>query len=213
MLAALALIVLAPSVVSAAIINGDFSRGNFTGWTTFSDPDGTANGANPDGLPEVVSFDVTGDGPSAAAQFRVGRTGGSTINQGGGIFQSIQTTAGDLVLSVDFALESTGNNAQGGLFELTLNGDVVDFADIGAVTVGEVIRGQMNATVAVGAGSQEVRLSVRRRFGAGSDSTPRQFFDNVIASGSAVAVPEPATTGLMSLVGLAFVARRRPRAV
>lgn len=206
---AFALIVITPSFTSAAIINGDFSTGDFSGWTIFSDPNGTANGdPNSNGLPDVVSFDVSGGGPSAAAQFRVGRTGGASANQGGGIFQTIQTAAGDLILSVDFALESTGNNAQGGLFELTLNGVVVDFTDVGAVTVGEVIRGNLNANVTVDAGDQDVRLSVRRQFFAGSASTPSQYFDNVSASGSAVAIPEPATTVLLSIVGLAFAVCR-----
>ena len=205
----IAMMALAPTVAPAAIINGDFSTGDLTGWTPFDDPNGTANGEpTSGGLPVVTVFDVTGNGDSSAVQLRVGRTGGPAIDQGGGIFQSIQTAAGVLTLTVDFAVEATGNNAQGGLLELSVNGLVVDSEDILSVSVGEVIRDQLTASLAVGAGSQEIRLSARRLFGAGSANTPAQYFDNVVASGSAVAVPEPASTVSLLLAGLSLGACR-----
>ncbi len=206
-----------PVCARAAIVNGDFATGNFAGWTTFDDPNGTANGdPNSGGDPVIALFDVSGNGASSSAQFRVGRTGGPISDQGGGIYQTIQTVTGDLFLSVDVALESTSNNAQGGLFELSVNGLVVDFVDIQSVSVGQIIRDNLTADLSIGAGSQEVRLSVRRRFGAGSAGTPAQYFDNVIATGSAIAVPEPASTVALLLAGMStgvWRSRRKTRRV
>jgi len=199
-----------PHFAHSAVINGDFSTGDFTGWTIFTDPNGTANGdPNSGGNPEVVLFDVSGGGSTLAAQFRVGQTEGTPINQGAGLFQSIETVPGELILSVDIALESFDNNAQGGLFELSLNGSVVDSIDIQTVTVGQIVRDSLTATVSVGAGSQELRMSARRRFGAGSDSTPAQYFDNVIASGSAIAIPEPSSAIALAVLAAWFTASRR----
>ncbi|MEM0924463.1 MAG: hypothetical protein AAGJ83_00360 [Planctomycetota bacterium] len=209
----LAIALATPRFSRAAIVNGDFSTGDLTGWTPFNDPDGTANGdPNSGGNPVISFFDVTGDGASSAVQFRVGRTGGPTANQGGGIIQSIQTIAGDLMLTADFAVESDEINAQGGLFELTINGVVVDSEAVDMMTVGQVVRGSLSAAVSVDAGSQDIQLSIRRRFGAGSASTPVQYFDNVIASGSAVAIPEPAAVlPLLALTTSCLLCRIRRR--
>ena len=71
------------------LTNGDFKSGTLSGWTTFVTGNGTI------GTPAVVSFDTTGSGASNAAQFDVGQvTHNFPVYEGGGIYQSVSTTAG-----------------------------------------------------------------------------------------------------------------------
>src|SRR5579872_1663773 len=90
------------------IYNGDFETGDLSGWTTFSTPNGSLG---PSGLPAVTQFDVPGMGTlSDAAQFQVGEVAynqatGHTA-QGGGIYQTFNVSAGQYIISADFAAYS-----------------------------------------------------------------------------------------------------------
>ena len=104
-------------VASAAPVpNGDFETGDLTGWTTFTTASGTI------GTPAVVSFDTTGTGASNAAKFNVGqRRRLAGIPQGGGIYQSVNTAAGEFDVSADVAAHlghPPSRNQSCGLFEL-----------------------------------------------------------------------------------------------
>lgn len=87
-LAALVATTMTIGQVDAALINGDFETGDFTGWTVFSEFPGEI------GTPAVVSFDTTGDAvPSLAARFQVG-TSDSGVFGGGGILQNVALSSG-----------------------------------------------------------------------------------------------------------------------
>ncbi|OYP38532.1 hypothetical protein [Rhodopirellula sp. MGV] len=199
-----------PNFAEAAVVNGDFSSGDLTGWTVFRDANGILNGdPNSNDAPEVNLFDVTGNGESLAVQFRVGRDGFPVENAGGGISQTIETESGELSISVDIAVFSTGNNAQGGQFELSVNGVILETIDIGDMTVDQTIRDQLSGTVRVGQGSQQVQLAVRRIYSAGSAGTPVQYLDNIIATVSPVAIPEPTSAIFLASIGIPMFVRRR----
>lgn len=92
---------------NAAVVNGDFATGDFTGWTTFTTSGGSLG---PVDANTVTSFDVSGTGASQAARFQVGQSGGS-FDQGGGIYQSVVVGAGTLSVSADIAAwDSTSGN-------------------------------------------------------------------------------------------------------
>ena len=100
---ALAFVMVAPATSANAelILNGNFSTGDFTGWSLFTTANGTI-GSNPD--PRVTSFDVTGSGSQNAAEFQVGQINFDFGHQeGGGLTQSITTLNGILQFSASIA--------------------------------------------------------------------------------------------------------------
>lgn len=192
------------------ISNGDFETGDLSGWTTFTFDSGSHIGTI--GTPAVVSFDTDGDlSSSNAARFRVGQdaagpVGGGTPRVGGGIFQSFVSGAGILNLMVDVAASSSGNNADGGLFELLLNGLVVSTFDTSSIDAATTERGALTASQSVTAGVQEIRIRMSRGYGTGS-SSPLQYVDDAVAR--LVAVPEPASLALLTLAIAGTLGGRR----
>ncbi len=195
------------------IVNGDFSSGDFSAWNLFTTPSGSlgpAAGAN-----TVTLFDVSGGGASQAARFQVGGFSGSA---GGGISQTILLSGSDLDISLDIAaLDSTpnnGSNASWGLFELLLDGTVVDSFDFDSPPCCDVVRNSLAYSGAPGAGNHEIAIRMTRSYQNGNNvgDTPFQYIDNVIATGSSVQpAPAPATLALfgLGLIGLGWSRRRQ----
>lgn len=115
------------------LINGDFEAGNLNGWTTFT----TVNGTLGTGFPNVVSFDTNNDSVATnSAQFRVGQVSfQSGVYGGGGIYQMVSLGAGSLSISADIAALGgpVVSNLSGGLFELLLDGVLLDSHDFGRI--------------------------------------------------------------------------------
>jgi hypothetical protein len=200
--AALAIALTATGAQAAQLIsNGDFASG-FTNWTQFT----TANGTI--GVPVVTAFDVKGTGANNAAQFKVGDLNSAGLQEGGGIRQTIDATAGLLTFSADFASTiNQGINLSGGLFSVLLDGVVLNSFDTGQI--GSTERGTLSFATNVAAGSHVIALEVTRPFLSSAFAVPVQYFDNVSAIQGA-AVPEPATWGLMILgLGVAGASLRR----
>jgi hypothetical protein len=110
------------SYAANVIVNGDFSTGDFTGWTLFTTAQGNVTSS-------VTSFDVTGSGASLAGTFIVGGQAGFIGNQGGGIFQFVDTGAGTGTFSMNIAADNSGSgffNGDGGTFSVLLDGVVGD---------------------------------------------------------------------------------------
>jgi len=205
---------LSPITASAQLHNGDFSTGDFTGWTLFD----TANGGI--GNPAVVPFDTAGTGTlSNSAQFEVGQIsgqiGGGTNPGGGGIFQNVTLGSGILNISLNAATQAGGGiNADDGTFELILDGDVVDTWASGPNpgNVNQIFRSTLSYSGEINAGVHEVEIEMVRGYGTESGDTPYQYIDNVALE----VIPEPsayaAGIGVIVLVGTALARRKFSKA-
>lgn len=158
------------------VSNGDFETGDLTGWTAYQTTNGVTNES-------VVMFDTTGTGASYAAKFHVGQvTNVPTVYEGGGIYQTFNAPAGPWEVStVAIAAwdQDTLDNMDGGLFELLVDGNVVDSHDFGYIQAGQVLRDTLSATgVFATSGSYEIRMRITRPWETGNE-TPLQYVDNV----------------------------------
>ena len=143
--------------------NGDFETGALSPWESFT----TSNGTLGTGFPKVVLFDANGDGVATnSAQFKVGQVTLQTgVYEGGGIFQNVHLLAGDYIIRADIAVNDGGSmfgNAEGGLFELLLDGLVADSHNFVFVGPKETKRTLLAAMHVVSAGDHEVRLRITR---------------------------------------------------
>lgn len=202
----------ATAASAASVVIGDFETGTLTGWTTFTTTTGTI------GTPAVVPFDTNGNATASnAAQFNVGQAGGSGY-QGGGIYQDVNLTAGAWTLTADIASEQiySGQNADGGLFELLFDSALVDSHDFGVIPGSTIERAALSAFIpGVSAGLHEVRFRITRSYST-SDATPYQYIDDVVAVSNKTEirpVPEPGTFFLLggALVLLAIGRRKSQR--
>lgn len=193
---------------AVSLVNGDFETGDLTGWTVFT----TANGNNGSGLPNVTSFDTTGSGTSNSARFQVGRINTSTPQGGGGITQNVALASGILNLSVDVAAFGNNNNASGGVFSLLLDGAVLNTFNVNSYTPNTIPRNTLTASTNVTAGIYSIGIQMTRPF-LNSSTTPFQYVDNFVISGSATsatAVPEPFTV-IGSIIGGTAAFRMRKK--
>ncbi len=216
--AAVSLACLAGATQAGPILNGDFETGNLSGWTVFS----TTNGTNGTGFPTVGSYDTDNDGATnAAARFRVGKAmNGAQFapTGGGGLFQTFDAGLGGTV-DISAAIASInpflfGTNAAGGLFELLLDGVVLDSHDFGPITVGRPEFDTLGVTAApIAAGMHELRFRITRNFVQG-DGSPLQYLDDVELSVTpSLATPEPTSIALLACGGLGLLAARRRKQV
>ena len=187
------------------LLNGDFETGDLTGWTTFLTPNGSIGSTN--GVPDVVPFDVTGGGtPSDAAQFEVGELAflGVHTAQGGGILQDFTCAPGQYDVSLDFAAQNINSlsNAQGGMFSLFVDGNLLASMNIAEIGSGQILRGDLSATAGLGPGTHQIMVEITRSWLAGDGVvfTPLEYLDNI----SVTPVPEPSQAAL-GILGLTLL--------
>ncbi|MBL8824833.1 MAG: hypothetical protein JNJ77_19760 [Planctomycetia bacterium] len=198
------------AVARADFINGTFSTGNLTGWTSFTTSNGTVGGP---GFPNVVSFDTTGSGASLAAQFHVGQVVfQSGIQHGGGILQTLNLAAGTYRITADFAAFDPPplGNAQAGIFSVLLDGVTQVTANLGSTTSNQIKRGSFDFNVSVATGTYTFAFQMTRRFLIG-DGTPFQYFDNIHIN--PVPVPSGVIMGSIGVVCLVLATQFRRRKV
>jgi hypothetical protein len=198
----------------AGFINGSFATGDLTGWTVFTTANGT-NGVDPvtgTPLPAVASFDTTGTGAQNSAHFNVG----SNIlfqEEGGGIFQDVNVTAGTYQVSGAFASQNDPdgqNNTDAGTFSLLVDGVVVQSFNLGGfANPHDIIRGNWSASVDLKAGSHEFSFEITRQFFSTGDQTPQEYLTNLSLTGGSV--PEPASVCLLGIGFGGLIGYRRLR--
>jgi hypothetical protein len=156
---------LAPSALSAAelVLNGDFATGDFTDWTQFTTANGTL-GSSPN--PQVVLFNVTGAGSQDAAKFNVGEVSFTSAQEGGGISHDITTAAGILDFSAAIASFKIAENASAGVYSVLLDGVVKATDDLGPINAGQTLRGMLDFSTSVAAGTHHVEILITRPFQA-----------------------------------------------
>ncbi len=203
------------SAQAGVVTNGNFENG-INGWTPFQ----TANAGFIFHAPAL--FDTNGDGnDSGAGKVNAGVATIDGTFGGGGFMQFVGLSAGSVTIKADIAThDRDSSNAQGGLFELIFDGNVVASHDFGFIIDGVetnpvTARATLEATIDIlVAGDYEMSFLVTRSLqnefgGLPGLPTPRQYLDNVRLSGTSV--PEPGTWALLggALFGLAALKRRR----
>jgi len=168
----------AASILANALVNGDFEQGNFNGFNSYTTSNGTVNKG-------IYLFDTDNDGVnSLAAQFSVGTDSISSvgIQQGGGIYQAVGLSDGDLSVTVDIAATAVSNNAAGGLVQLLFDGAAMDSHDFGSITAGTNEYATLSFNVAsVAAGNHEIRIQVTRAY---MPTNTSNYVDNIVLTGS-----------------------------
>ncbi len=208
-LVSVALLSLSCHVHSGPIVNlltnGAFETGDFTGWTSFTTPDGII------GSQQVTDFDVVEGAVSPAAEFTVRKSSSTASAAGGGVFQTVAHTGGDLALSVDVASTiGAGSTTQfSGIYSLIFDGNVIDTVDFPRITGGETLRAQLSGSVlGLAPGNYDFRLQVVRDIDVKSSAQPRLYFDNAAAT---VMVPLPGTLAILGIGALGLIITCRPR--
>ena len=133
--------------------NGSFQTGDFTGWTLVT----TANGTAGVGFPIVTMWPLGG---SNAAEYEVGQV--NYINgdfEGAMLLQVFAASSGTLDLAFDWAATGDGihNNSDAGLFQLVLDGVVLNSYDVGHIGPNGLFNGTLSGTASVTAGCTSSR--------------------------------------------------------
>lgn len=198
------------------LTNGDFEQGEIEPWTPYFTPNGS-------GSPQVRVFDVDGDGTATnAMRTRSGMFDFPGASPAGvGIQQSfLLDDPGDYAVELDLAAsnEDTVGNGAPGIFELFVDGLLVDSLDLTGTTIlpGQVIRNSLSG-IAHDLASGEHTLQVLFTRPALDSRLIYQYIDDVTIqpfSGLAAVhnVPEPGTWHLAILAGLLLSRRRNSRA-
>jgi hypothetical protein len=183
--------------------NGSFQTGDFTGWTLVT----TANGTAGVGFPIVTMWPLGG---SNAAEYEVGQV--NYINgdfEGAMLLQVFAASSGTLDLAFDWAAMGDGihNNSDAGLFQLVLDGVVLNSYDVGHIGPNGLFNGTLSGTASVTAGMHFFEIDILRPFQSGQGTTPYEF----ITGASVSAVPEPYSLLLFGpgIIALAGILRRK----
>ena len=158
------------------LANGNFDIASFSGWNSFTTGDGGVS-------KNIVSTDVDNDGQSSlAAQFSVGVITATGSQQGGGIYQTVALSAGDLSVSMDISAAASGNNGSGGLVQILFDGAVMASHDFGSITSSASEYEQLSFYLPnVSAGNHEFRIRITRPY---LQTSVYNYLDDIVLTGS-----------------------------
>jgi len=201
------LIALAGSASANLLVNGSFQDGNFNGWTLGTTPNGTPG----QGYPVVTAWPVN---PAInAAKYEVGEVAFTGTYEGATISQMFTSGGGMTTLSVDWAAmgDGTHNNAEGGLFELILDGNILASHDVGNILATQLVNGTLSDTLNLTPGQHTFEVDILRNFLANPGNTPYQYITNADVEGSGATTPEPGTLVMLGsgVIGMAGLLRRK----
>jgi hypothetical protein len=203
LLVALLAVFAAQAGATNLLVNGSFESGDFTGWTLGT----TSNGTWGEGYPIVTGWPMGGGN---ALKAEVGQLSSNGLFEGGILSQTFNSGAGAATLSFDWAAmgDGTHTNADGGLFELVLDGTVLAQFDVGEINANDLLNGTLTANVNLSAGQHTFEIDVLRPYLAQPGGTPYQYVTNADVEGT---VPEPGSLILMGsgVLGLAGILRRK----
>lgn len=182
--------------------NGSFQAGDFRSWSL----DTTANGTSGVGFPIVTTWPLGG---SNAAQYEVGQvTFKKGDFEGAMLLQVFAASAGTLDLAFNWAAMGGGirSNSDAGLFQLVLDGSVLNSFDVGHIAPNDLLHGALTGTASVTAGMHLFEIDILRPFESGRGTTPYEF----VTGASVSEVSEPSSLLLLGsgVVGMAGVLRR-----
>ena len=183
--------------------NGSFQTGDFSSWSL----DTTANGTPGVGFPIVTTWPLGG---SNAAQYEVGQVTFTRGDfEGAMLLQGFAASAGTLDLAFNWAAMGVGirPNLDAGLFQLVLDGSVLNSYDVGRIDPNDLRHDTLTATASVTAGMHLFEIDILRPFESGQGTTPYEF----VTDASVSEVFEPSSLLLLGsgIVGMAGVLRRK----
>lgn len=187
------------------VTNGNFATGDLTGWT-LSILNGGSIGYAPD--PQVTVFNVTGAGPTNAAEFQVG----SNISESPGgvrLAQTVVSEGGQVAFHMDLATLA-GSNADGGTFTAYLVGVGSGLFASGPGLGRPVTRGSIDFAAFAAAGEYQLFIDITRTYLNGTSGpgivqdtgyygqTPLQYVTNIsLTQAVAAGVPDPAVWAML----------------
>jgi len=197
------LLFVVPAGAANLIQNGNFQTGDFTDWTIGA----TSNGTWGQGFPVVTGWPLGG---MNAAEGEVGEINFDNTFQGGTLSQTFLSGAGAATLSFDWAAMGDGihTNADGGNFELILDGITLANFDVGSIGPNDLLNGTLSANTTLTAGTHTLEIDVLRPYQSVQGNTPYQYVTGVDVEG---AVPEPSSILLLGMgaLGLLGALRRK----
>lgn len=207
-LALVALIVLVAAQAGATnlLTNGSFQTGDFTGWTLGT----TADGSPGAGFPIVTAWPLGG---MNSAKYEVGQVSSNGLYEGATLSQMFTTSGGAATLSFMWAAQGDGihQNAEGGLFELLLDGSLLASHDVGTINPNDLLNGVVSFNVGnLSAGQHTFEIEILRNFLTNPGNTPYQYVTGADVEANS-GVPEPGTLMLLGsgVVGMAGLLRRK----
>ena len=202
------LIAMVGSASANLLVNGSFQDGNFNGWTLGT----TSNGTAGQGFPIVTAWPVN---PAInSAEYEVGQVNFDPgVYEGATISQMFTSGGGMTTLSFDWAAMGDGihTNAEGGLFELILDGSILASHDVGQITANQLVNGTLSDTLNLTPGQHTFQVDILRDFLSAPGNSPYQYITNADVEGAGGTTPEPGTLVMLGsgVIGMAGLLRRK----
>ena len=187
-----------------SFVNGNFETGNLSGWTVTPTSNGTTD------VQDAVQYDIDAGGPlttNFAGHFAVAEVNFDSTQQGILLTQYMTLSSGiQYTFDFDWAAQTTGSNAEGGVFSLVVNGSAIVTQSAGNIGATPIVGHITALFTPTSTGSYVVGSSITRPWQ--SPGNLFQYVDNFNVSSP---VPEPASLLVIALGAAGFAVRRRTR--